>query len=406
MNDDLMKSRQAVDQARTALRNGDRTAARQWAEKAAQLAPQSEDPWLILAAVASPQASLDYIKKALAANPESPRARKGMEWAMQRLQEVPTPTPAPVEADADPIASLRKSMDRTPPQVQPQEEKQEDESQPREDEPKRRKLLPVLIPLLLILVCMVVIAAGYSAVNNPALAQILSVGNAPQAAAPTDQPQVWAQAEIAKPTLTSTLDVPTIPPTSTLPPLPVDTFTPEPTFTPEATATSEFTATPESTATPEVTETPGIMEAVIVEDTPTSEYVPPTDAPDLANDPGTSFGGRWIDVNLSQQRVYAYEGDTVVNSFLASTGTWQTPTVTGTFKIWIKLRSTTMSGPGYYLTNVPYTMYFHGGYGIHGTYWHNNFGTPMSHGCVNLRTSDAEWLFNWASEGTVVHVHY
>ncbi|MBI3173143.1 MAG: L,D-transpeptidase [Chloroflexi bacterium] len=151
-----------------------------------------------------------------------------------------------------------------------------------------------------------------------------------------------------------------------------------------------------------------MMEAVIVEDTPTSEYVPPTDAPVLASDnnPGNSFSGRWIDVNLSQQRVYAYEGDTVVNSFIVSTGTWQTPTVTGTYKIWIKLLSTTMAGPGYYLTNVPYTMYFYKGYGLHGTYWHNNFGTPMSHGCVNLRTSDAEWLYNWASVGTVVNVHY
>jgi lipoprotein-anchoring transpeptidase ErfK/SrfK len=64
-----------------------------------------------------------------------------------------------------------------------------------------------------------------------------------------------------------------------------------------------------------------------------------------------------------------------------------------------------MTGPGYYLPNVPYTMYFYGGYGLHGTYWHNNFGTPMSHGCVNLSTADSGWLFDWASVGTVVNVH-
>ena len=51
-------------------------------------------------------------------------------------------------------------------------------------------------------------------------------------------------------------------------------------------------------------------------------------------------------------------------------------------------------------------MYFYKGYGLHGTYWHNNFGTPMSHGCVNLATGDAGWLFSWASVGTVVNVHY
>ena len=51
-------------------------------------------------------------------------------------------------------------------------------------------------------------------------------------------------------------------------------------------------------------------------------------------------------------------------------------------------------------------MFFRGDYGLHGTYWHNNFGTPMSRGCVNLTIDDAAWLFNWASVGTVVNVHY
>ena len=76
-----------------------------------------------------------------------------------------------------------------------------------------------------------------------------------------------------------------------------------------------------------------------------------------------------------------------------------------------------MSGPGYYLTNVPYTMYFYRGYGLHGTYWHNNFGHPMSHGCVNLKTPDAKWLFDWtlpyvpagsnsaSGTGTLVVIH-
>lgn len=64
-----------------------------------------------------------------------------------------------------------------------------------------------------------------------------------------------------------------------------------------------------------------------------------------------------------------------------------------------------MTGPDYYLPDVPYTMYFYKGYGIHGTYWHDNFGTPMSHGCVNMRTSEAAWLFDFASVGTLVNVH-
>ena len=64
-----------------------------------------------------------------------------------------------------------------------------------------------------------------------------------------------------------------------------------------------------------------------------------------------------------------------------------------------------MSGPGYYLPDVPYVMYFYDGYGLHGTYWHSNFGTPMSHGCVNLSIPDAEWLYNWADVGTLVNIH-
>lgn len=122
--------------------------------------------------------------------------------------------------------------------------------------------------------------------------------------------------------------------------------------------------------------------------------------------PAAVNGERWIDVDLTQQRLYAYEGDTLANSFVVSTGTWQTPTVTGTYNVWIKLRSAPMSGPGYYLPNVPYIMYFYGSYGIHGTYWHNNFGTPMSHGCVNMSIPDSEWIYNFASVGTTVNVHY
>ena len=115
--------------------------------------------------------------------------------------------------------------------------------------------------------------------------------------------------------------------------------------------------------------------------------------------------GRWIDVNLSTQRLTAYDGVTPVFSALVSTGRPNTPTPVGQFRVWIKLRYDDMSGPGYDLSDVPYVMYFHRGYGLHGTYWHSNFGTPMSHGCVNLATVDAGWLFNWASVGTKVVTH-
>lgn len=120
---------------------------------------------------------------------------------------------------------------------------------------------------------------------------------------------------------------------------------------------------------------------------------------------------RWIEVNLSQQRLYAWEGSNLVYNYLISSGKWA-PTPTGNFNIWIKLRSTRMTGGSkalgtyYNLPNVPCTMYFYKGYGLHGTYWHNNFGHPMSHGCVNMRTSEACTLYEWASVGTRVNIHY
>lgn len=115
-----------------------------------------------------------------------------------------------------------------------------------------------------------------------------------------------------------------------------------------------------------------------------------------------------IEIDLTSQRLYAYEGDRQILNFIVSTGKFNR-TPTGRFRIWIKLKYTKMSGGSkalgtyYYLPNVPYVMYFYNdeypqsqGYGIHGTYWHNNFGHPMSHGCINLRTSDAEKLYYWA----------
>lgn len=125
------------------------------------------------------------------------------------------------------------------------------------------------------------------------------------------------------------------------------------------------------------------------------------------NEPSNVLGvgnqdDKWIEIDLSEQKLYAHEGDRIVYEFLVSTGKWA-PTPTGEFRIWTKLRYTTMTGGDksigtyYYLPNVPYTMFFYKGYGIHGTYWHNNFGHPMSHGCVNLSIADAEKLFWWAN---------
>lgn len=117
-------------------------------------------------------------------------------------------------------------------------------------------------------------------------------------------------------------------------------------------------------------------------------------------------GARWIEVNLSDQTLTAWQGDVPVLYTSVSTGTYLYPTVTGRFAINTKYSSQRMTGPGYDLPGVPWVMYFYSGYAIHGAYWHNNFGTPMSHGCVNMRPSEAEMLYAWADYGTEVYVHY
>ncbi len=113
---------------------------------------------------------------------------------------------------------------------------------------------------------------------------------------------------------------------------------------------------------------------------------------------------RWIQVDLSSQRLTAWKGGTPVYAVTVSTGKKSTPTRTGVFRVQTKLRKTRMRGRNYNLPNVPYTMYYQGGYAIHGAYWHRRFGTPVSHGCVNVAPNHAKWLFKWASVGTPVIV--
>lgn len=120
--------------------------------------------------------------------------------------------------------------------------------------------------------------------------------------------------------------------------------------------------------------------------------------------PAENANGKRFLVVLSQQRLYAYDGDKMVRTTLISSGVAAHPTVVGTFYIYARYVSTEMIGAGYDLPNVPYTQYFYQGYGLHGTYWHHNFGTPMSHGCINMPTDEAEWAFNWANFGTPVIV--
>lgn len=332
----------AIQNARLALKKGNRRVARRWAERAASLAPNQEEPWLIMAALATPRASLEYLKHALEANPESTRARKGMHWAIQRYRATPPSSVSRPKGTNIPVSSTWQ---------------------------RRTTLYSWAIVFLAIIV-----------------GTAVWFGTPSFSSASNQNPNVivLAQEWVGKATYT---------------PTPTATFTLTPTFTPSPTPTDTPTITP----SPNPTETPTPIPTA-TNQLPTEE--PGEQGPKVNLPPGVEKGEIWIDVDLTNQNLQVYKGKNLLNDFTVSTGTWRTPTVTGQYQVYVKYVAADMAGPGYYLPSVPYVMYFYSGYGIHGTYWHNNFGTPMSHGCINLRTEDAEWVYNMSSVGTTVNIHY
>lgn len=178
------------------------------------------------------------------------------------------------------------------------------------------------------------------------------------------------------------------------------TLTPTPTFTPTMTPTPTSTPTSTPTPTPTRTNTPRPI--------PTAR---PTSTPvgfnsSLGRPNGVGDKEYWLSINLSQQVLTVHRGSKIDATFLVSTGKPSTPTHPGLFKIYVMYESGLMYGPGYYLPNVPYIMYYDGGYGIHGTYWDPPLGSTFSHGCTNMNTSDAFYIFQRVHIGTFVYIHY
>jgi hypothetical protein len=139
-----------------------------------------------------------------------------------------------------------------------------------------------------------------------------------------------------------------------------------------------------------------------------------TNSAQLAGAPDWSptIWNRHIDVDLSAQHLVAYEGDTPVYSAPVATGKDGFNTPTGLFAIYSKYRMESMSGSAggetWYVPSIPWVQYVVGGVALHGTYWHDQWGTGfrLSHGCINLNIDDAQWLYEWADVGTQVDVHY
>lgn len=117
-----------------------------------------------------------------------------------------------------------------------------------------------------------------------------------------------------------------------------------------------------------------------------------------------------ITVDLTKQMLTAWENGHIVFQTKTSSGLPKTPTVKGSFRVFRKVSKQRMKGESkwygkYDYKNVPNVMYFYDEYAIHGAYWHNRFGRPNSHGCVNVSVAASKWLYDWAPVGTRVEIY-
>jgi len=392
--------RQKIKAGIAAYKAGDRTTARLTLQSALRDDPENISVLLWLAYLSGTyDKRVFYLNRVLEIDPQNDRAQQGLKWAAAQQAtaspQIPrTETNPQSLTDTHPTNPLRTAIDT--PLDAPNKPFETDEL--RQNAKKgivaqraRRRFRPLVTLLIFGIAAISVISVILFVWGG----DILLADLRPTATA-TVIPLPTATA-IATATATAS---PTV--TQTATPVPTDTPLP-----PTATATATNTPVP-----PTDTPTPVI---------PTPTPIPPTPTPILVHPPGYA-GEKWIEVDLSAQSVTAWEGATPVMHFIVSTGLPGTPTVVGEFHIYQKLVATRMIGPGYDLPNVPHTMYFYSGYALHGAYWHNNFGHPMSHGCVNLALPDAEKLFYWATPilpdgawsvyatadnpGTLVVVHY
>jgi lipoprotein-anchoring transpeptidase ErfK/SrfK len=385
---------QLIREGHKAIKRGEKTEARHLLEEAAEKNPSDFRAWLGLAAVArTPRESLVFVEKASALAPDNPAVLQARKWVEGLVNK---------RAESESISEAKTIPFRQPlRQTAVQDEAETLPTAPvqaSDEHPAYRLGLTVRRIVGCAAVLGIVIAMGFvawSAYNT----YLDSIG-------------------MGKIEETEAKSSPTAEVVALLPEAEVFNILPE--EEPTEDEVVENTATPNPiqpkeiiqgdsdprarwTATPPPTQTP----------TPSPTWVPtfvsPITQESLLKPIGLLPNERWIDVDLSQQALVAFEGDTPVFETFVSSGMAQYPTVTGQFRIWLRFESQTMDGSrlgyDYYLENVQFVQYFFEDYALHGTYWHNNFGNPMSHGCVNLSNADAEFLYNFADYGTIVNVH-
>ena len=361
---------QALIQATNALQRGDKHAARKWAQLAASLAPDLEEPWLILAAVARPHASIAYLEKALQINPESKRARAGLVWAHQQHAR----QHKPAAGRQVPAGSIRidPTIQTSRPALQ--------------IPPKALAGSRISIPLVLLLlaVCLIAVWAFWPGAGASVSAAFL--GNS--VSAQDSHILSWLPAGLVRPS---------------------DTPTPTATFTPTATPTATLTPTdtPTATSTPTDTPTATPTDTPLPTNTPKPVVVQQAAAPQVP-----ASGKKLIVVSISQQHVYAYQGGALVYSFVASTGSGNS-TRTGTFSILDKIPKAYGSTWDFWMPDWM-GIYYAGDLedGFHSLpllrngqrLWGDSIGTPVTYGCIVLGIQDSRKLYNWAEIGTTVQI--
>lgn len=351
-----------IQRAGEAVKAGDKPLARALLLQAVKQDSKDYVAWMGLARVApSPRAGLDYARRAARLQPNDPLVRKVLAWAEKQASE------SAVQPDQMPDTNFSES-----------------------DRRWHTAVSYAGILVLLILLGLVSLWAWQNVNGRPPTVS----SPAPTTTALANLAQIDRSLPDTNPAgMNENVDV-------------TATATPVPTQNPIQPKNLLSGKTGEPRATWTLTPTP--TNTPIPTATPMPTFVSPS------NGEGRPFGvaadERWVDVNLTSQTLTAYEGDFPVMSTLISSGLPAWPTVTGQFRVYLRYESQTMDGTrlgyDYYLPGVPYVMYFYQDYALHGTYWHSNFGYPMSHGCVNLATGDAEWLFDFTTIGTVVNVHY
>jgi lipoprotein-anchoring transpeptidase ErfK/SrfK len=358
MSSNLRIAKHAVQVALKELRLGNKQAARSWAQRAVELAPGGEEAWLILASLAEPRASLEYIKKALLANPGSKGARQGLCEVQKRL-----------EMDS-------KVLSAKPPLLH-------------EPVPKKRSLqsLPGWFRLFPVY--------GLAFFTIGVLTLLAFQSRLVCAYAPlADKQEIIVLLPISTSTSTETMTV-TPQSTEAASATPFPTETASPTGLPTETASP--TALPTETATPTQSPAPTLeAPSVIISPTP----------------PANANGEKRIVVDVSEQLLYAYQGEALVYRFVISTGA-ENSTRMGSFPILDKIPEAYSDPWGFWMPDW-LGIYWVGDIenGLHAlpvmpdgkVLWEDGLGTPISHGCVVLSPADARSLYDWADIGTQVEI--